>query len=70
MYGWPPRITSLFSYSRCLIKGDATDDKSLIRAGIKRARGVIYALPTDAENLYVILTSKELNAEAGHDGFH
>jgi voltage-gated potassium channel len=33
----------------------------LIEAGIKRAKGIICVLPTDAENLYVILTAKELN---------
>ncbi len=44
------------------LKGDATDDKSLLRAGIKRAQGVVCVLSSDAENLYVILTSKELNA--------
>jgi voltage-gated potassium channel len=42
-------------------KGDATQDKVLITAGIKRARGVVCVLPSDAENLYVILTAKELN---------
>lgn len=42
-------------------KGDATQDKTLMEAGIKRAKGVVCALPTDAENLYVILTAKELN---------
>jgi len=42
-------------------KGDATQDKVLIAAGIKRAKGIICVLPTDAENLYVILTAKELN---------
>jgi len=42
-------------------KGDATQDKVLIEAGIKRAKGIICVLPTDAENLYVILTAKELN---------
>lgn len=42
-------------------KGDATQDKCLIEAGVKRARGVVCVLPSDAENLYVILTSKELN---------
>lgn len=42
-------------------KGDATQDKILIAAGIKRAKGIICVLPTDAENLYVILTAKELN---------
>ncbi|PKN53000.1 MAG: potassium channel protein [Deltaproteobacteria bacterium HGW-Deltaproteobacteria-13] len=42
-------------------KGDATQDKVLIEAGIKRAKGIICVLPTDAENLYVILTAKDLN---------
>lgn len=44
-------------------KGDATQDKILIDAGIKRAKGIVCVLPTDAENLYVILTAKELNNE-------
>jgi voltage-gated potassium channel len=42
-------------------RGDATHDKTLMEAGIKRAKGIICVLPTDAENLYVILTAKELN---------
>jgi len=42
-------------------KGDATQDKVLLAAGIKRAKGIICVLPSDAENLYVILTAKELN---------
>jgi voltage-gated potassium channel len=46
-----------FTYCR----GDATQDKTLIEAGIKRAKGIICVLPSDAENLYVILTAKELN---------
>lgn len=46
-----------FTYCR----GDATQDKTLIEAGINRAKGIICVLPSDAENLYVILTAKELN---------
>jgi voltage-gated potassium channel len=44
-------------------KGDATQDKILIEAGIKRAKGIVCVLPSDAENLYVILTAKELNQQ-------
>jgi voltage-gated potassium channel len=44
-------------------KGDATQDKTLVEAGIKRAKGVVCVLPSDAENLYVILTAKELNPD-------
>jgi len=42
-------------------KGNATDDTSLIQSGIRRAKGVVCVLSSDAENLYVILTAKELN---------
>lgn len=45
------------------ISGSATEDKVLLKAGIKRARGVVCALPTDADNLYVVLTAKELNPD-------
>ncbi len=45
------------------IKGTATDDKTLLDAGIKRAKGIVCALPKDADNLYVVLTSKELNPQ-------
>jgi voltage-gated potassium channel len=44
-------------------KGDATQDKILIATGIKRAKGIVCVLPSDAENLYVILTAKELNPD-------
>jgi voltage-gated potassium channel len=44
-------------------RGDAIHDKCLIGAGVKRARGIVCVLPTDAQNLYVILTAKELNPD-------
>ena len=42
-------------------KGDATHEKTLLAAGIKNAKGIVCVLPSDAENLYTILTAKELN---------
>jgi voltage-gated potassium channel len=42
-------------------KGDSTQDKTLLATGIKRAKGIVCVLPSDAQNLYVILTAKELN---------
>jgi voltage-gated potassium channel len=41
--------------------GDATLDQSLRDAGVTRARGLIAALATDADNLFVILSAKTLN---------
>ena len=43
------------------IKGDATDDALLVQAGVKRARGLICALPTDADNVFVVLSARTLN---------
>lgn len=44
-------------------KGDATQEKTLLAAGIERAKGIACVLPSDAENLYIILTAKELNPD-------
>jgi voltage-gated potassium channel len=43
------------------IKGDATQDDLLIKAGIDRARGLICALPTDADNVFIVLSARSLN---------
>ncbi len=57
----PDTIQKIQDESMIYCKGDATQDKVLIEAGIKRAKGIVCVLPSDAENLYVILTAKELN---------
>ncbi|WP_111708013.1 potassium channel family protein [Lutibacter citreus] len=43
------------------IEGDATNDEDLITAGIKSARSLITALPSDADNLFVVLTARQYN---------
>lgn len=43
------------------VVADATNDDDLREAGILRARGLIAALPSDAENLFIILSAKTLN---------
>lgn len=56
------------------MQGDATRDEVLLEAGITSAAGLVTVLPTDAENLYVVLTAKGLNpglrvvARAGEEG--
>ncbi len=44
------------------MKGDATKDEVLLEAGIENARALITTLPVDADNLFVVLTAKQLNA--------
>ncbi len=43
--------------------GDATDPDLLARCGIKRARGLLTALPKDSDNLFVVLTARDLAPE-------
>lgn len=43
------------------IKGDATDDETLKRAGIERARALITALPQDADNVFIVLSARTVN---------
>ncbi|MEZ6143966.1 MAG: potassium channel protein [Planctomycetaceae bacterium] len=44
------------------IVGDSTDDAVLKDAGIERATGLATVLPTDADNVYVILTARMLSS--------
>lgn len=44
------------------IHGDATDDAVLTEAGISRAQSLASVLPTDADNVYVVLSARMLNA--------
>ncbi|MCG1035553.1 potassium channel family protein [Polaribacter sargassicola] len=43
------------------INGDATLDETLLSAGIDKAAFLITALPSDANNLFVVLTANQLN---------
>ncbi len=45
------------------IIGDATDDEVLRQAGIERARGLVAALDTDADNLFVVISARSLNPD-------
>ena len=43
------------------VVGDATDDETLKKAGISRAKALASVLPTDADNVYVVLSARLLN---------
>ncbi|MDI6829843.1 MAG: potassium channel protein [Actinomycetota bacterium] len=43
-----------------VIRADATSDETLREAGIENAKGLVSALSSDAENLYITLTAREL----------
>lgn len=45
------------------VKGDATQDELLLKCGIDHASALITTLPSDSDNLFVVLTAKELNSK-------
>lgn len=55
--------------SRCeecnflFVNGEATADDALRQAGIERARGLVAALHSDADNVFVVLSARFLNPE-------
>ena len=56
------------------LEGDASDDNVLLAAGIKRARSLLACADSDAENIFITLTARELCpgiaivARASHEG--
>jgi voltage-gated potassium channel len=45
------------------VSGDAGDEATLLGAGIKRAKGLIAALATDTDNVFLVLTARQLNPD-------
>ncbi len=45
------------------MEGDASEDSVLLYAGIKRARGLIAVVSSDADNLFITLTARGLNPD-------
>lgn len=55
------------------LSGDAADEVNLHKAGIQRAKGLVAVLATDTDNVFLVLTARQLNpdlyiiARASHD---
>lgn len=43
------------------VLGDASEDEVLLHAGIERASTLICALPSDADNLFIVLSARQIN---------
>ena len=46
------------------VVGDATEDHTLLSAGVERAHGVMAALTDDRNNLFIVLSARALNPKA------
>jgi voltage-gated potassium channel len=45
------------------LSGDSTDEEILISAGIRRAKGLVSVVAKDSENVFIVLTARDLNKD-------
>ncbi len=57
----PERVERAMHAGMLAVAADSTHDDTLRMAGVERARGLVAALATDADNLFVLLSAKGLN---------
>jgi len=58
---WEERARKAEEAQYLVLQGDAAKEDLLLAAGVRAAKGLFAALATDAENVFVTLTAKELN---------
>jgi voltage-gated potassium channel len=57
----PERAEQAIADGLWAVAGDSTRDEILRQVGIERARGLVAALASDADNLFVLLSAKAIN---------
>lgn len=57
------KVEELMDQGIAVLVRDATLEESLREAGVEHARGLATCLPDDADNVYVVLTARDLNPE-------
>ena len=60
----PDSYQAALDQGHLAILGDSTEDPNLRQAGVTRARGVICVINSDAENVFITLSVRELNPQA------
>ena len=58
------RIEDIEAAGFLYIKGDATNDVTLEKACVEKAANLIATLPSDADNLFIILSARQYNKKA------
>jgi voltage-gated potassium channel len=59
----PEIIEELRDEGLYFIEGDATEEEALVKAGIHNASALVSSLPKDTDNVFVVLTARELNPD-------
>src|SRR5215469_7759484 len=57
----PERAEQAIAEGMLAVAADSTRDETLRQAGVERARGLVSALASDADNLFVLLSAKGIN---------
>ena len=55
------KLSQLHDFGIAVLVRDATLEESLIEAGVENAKGLAACLPNDADNVYVVLTARDMN---------
>jgi len=56
-------IDKFHDESMLFVLGNASEDEVLLKAGLDRADTLILAMPNDADNLFVVLSARQLNKD-------
>jgi len=59
----PATVEECVGEGYLVLLGEASDDDVLEEAGIRRARGLIAAVNSDADNVFVVLSARKLNSK-------
>lgn len=59
----PDKVEQVIEHGGLAIEGDATIEEDLLKANIKEARGLLCCLSNDADNVFTVLTARELNPD-------
>lgn len=59
----PAKVEQVIEHGGLAIEGDATLEEDLLKVGINKASGVLCCLANDADNVFTVLTARELNPD-------
>ena len=59
----PETVEECVEKGYLVLPGEASDDGVLEEAGVRRARGLVAAVDSDADNVFVVLSARKLNPE-------
>src|SRR5215213_5938965 len=57
----PQTVEECLAEGYLTVQGEASDDEVLEEAGIRRAKGLVAAVDSDADNVFVVLSARNLN---------